>query len=43
MDQKGPARNLLDRKPMGTRPVGRPKQGWHEDVIEDFKKLKVKN
>jgi hypothetical protein len=26
---------------MGTRPVGR--QRWQEDVMEDFKKLKVKN
>jgi hypothetical protein len=28
---------------MGTRPVGRPRQRWKEDVTEDFKKLKVKN
>jgi hypothetical protein len=27
---------------MGTRPVGRPRQRWQEDVMEDFKKLKVK-
>jgi len=27
---------------MGTRPVGRPRQRWQEDVMEDFKKLKIK-
>jgi hypothetical protein len=43
MDQARPIRNLLDWKPMGTRPVGRPKQRWREDVMEDLKNLKVKN
>jgi hypothetical protein len=28
---------------MGIRPVGRPRQRWKEDVMEDLKKLKVKN
>jgi len=29
---------------MGTRPVGRPRQRWQEDVMEDLKKKpKVKN
>jgi hypothetical protein len=28
MDQARPARNLLDWKPMGTRPVGRQRQRW---------------
>jgi len=28
---------------MGTRPVGRPRQRWQEDVMEDLKKLKIKN
>jgi hypothetical protein len=31
-------RKLLDWKPMGTRPVGRPRQRWQEDVMEDLKK-----
>ena len=35
-------RKLLDWKPMGTRPVGRPRQRWQEDVMEDIKKLKIK-
>jgi len=43
MDQARPTRKLLDWKPMGTRPVGRPRQRWQEDVMVDLKKLKVKN
>jgi len=43
MDQARPTRKLLDWKPMGTRPVGKPRQRWQEDVMEDLEKLKVKN
>jgi len=43
MDKVQPTRKLLDWKPTGTRPVGRPRQRWQEDVMEDLKKLKVKN
>jgi hypothetical protein len=43
MDQTRPNRKLLDWKPMGTRPAGRARQRWQEDVMEDFKKLKIKN
>jgi len=42
MDQARPTRKLLDWRPMGTRPVGRPRQRWQEDVMEDLKQLKVK-
>jgi hypothetical protein len=28
---------------MGIRPVGRPRQRWQEDVMEDLKRLKDKN
>jgi hypothetical protein len=28
---------------MGTRSVGKPKQRWQDDVMEDLKKMKVKN
>jgi uncharacterized coiled-coil protein SlyX len=28
---------------MGTRAVGRPRQRWQEDVLEDLKKLKVEH
>jgi hypothetical protein len=43
MDQARPIRKLLDWKTMGTRPIGRPRQRWQEDVMEDLKKSKVKN
>ena len=43
MDQARPTGKLLDWKPMGTRPVRRPRQRWQEDVMEDLKKLKVRN
>jgi cell wall assembly regulator SMI1 len=36
-------RKLLDWKPMGIRPVRKSKQRWQGDVMEDLKKLKVKN
>jgi hypothetical protein len=43
MDQTRSIMKLLDCKPMGTRPIGRPRQRWQEDIMEDLKKLKVKN
>jgi hypothetical protein len=43
MDQTRKTSKLLDWKPMGTRPVGRPRQRWQEDVMKDLKKLKIKN
>jgi len=43
MDQARPSGKLLDWKPMGTRPVGRPRQRWQEDVMKGLKKLKVEN
>ena len=42
MDQARPTTKLLDWKPTGIRPGGRPRQRWQEDVMEDLKKLKVK-
>jgi hypothetical protein len=30
-------------KPMLTRPLGRPKNRWVDDIINDIKKLKIKN
>ena len=41
-DQARPTRKLLDWRPMGIRPVGRPRQRWQEDVMEELKELKVK-
>ena len=42
MDQARPTGKLLDWKPMGTRPVSKPRQQWQEDVMEDLKKMQVK-
>jgi hypothetical protein len=42
MDQARPTRNILNWKPMRTRPVGRPRQRWQEDVMDDLKRLKAK-
>jgi len=30
-------------KPMLTRPLGRPKKRWEDDIINDMKKLEIKN
>ena len=43
MDRARPTRKLLDWKPVGTRPVGRPRQRWQEDVMGGLQKLKIKN
>ena len=43
MDQARPTRKLLDWRPVGTRPVGKPRQRWQEYVMEELKKLKVIN
>ena len=39
MDQARPTGKLLDWRPTGTR----ARQRWKEDVMEDLKKLTVKN
>jgi hypothetical protein len=43
IDRERPARKLLDWKPLGTIPVGRPRQRWQGNVMEEFKKVKAKN
>jgi hypothetical protein len=43
MDKARPTRKLLIWKPVGTRLVGRPRQRWQEDVMEDLKELKLKH
>ena len=42
MERTRPTGKLLDWKPMGNRLVGRPRQRWQEDVVEDLRKLKIK-
>jgi hypothetical protein len=36
-------RRVYKWKPMLTRPLGRPKNRWKDDIINDMKKLKTKN
>jgi len=43
MDQARPTSKRLDWKPIGIKSIGRPRQRWQEDVMEDLKKLEVKN
>jgi hypothetical protein len=43
MDRARPTGKLSDWKPMGNSPVERTRQRWQEDVMEDVKKLKIKN
>jgi hypothetical protein len=43
LDQERPTRKLSDWQLVGNRPVGRPRQRWQEDIMEDLKKLKIKN
>ena len=43
MDQARQTGKLSDWKSMASRPARRPKQQWQEDIMEDLKKLKVKN
>jgi len=40
-DQARPTKKLLDWEPVGTGPVGRPRQRWQEDIMEGLKELKV--
>jgi len=42
MDRARPTGKPLDWRPMGTRPIGRPRQRWSEDVIENQKKIESK-
>ena len=37
MDRARPTGKLLDWKLIRTRPVGRPRRRWQDDVMEDFK------
>jgi len=41
-DRARPTGKLLDWRPVGSRPVGRPRQRWQEDVVEDLIRPKVK-
>jgi hypothetical protein len=36
-------KRVYNWKPMLTRPLGRPKNRWEDDIINDMEKLKIKN
>jgi hypothetical protein len=43
MDTSRTAKRILEWKPMGSRPLGRPRLCWLDDVCDDLKVLKVRN
>jgi hypothetical protein len=43
MPEERMVKRLCKWKPMLTRPLGRPKNRWEDDIINDIKKLKIKN
>jgi hypothetical protein len=43
MDTSRIAKIILEWRPMGRRPLGRPRQRWLDDVCDDLKVLKVRN
>jgi hypothetical protein len=43
MTEERMVKRVYKWKPMLTRPLGRPKNRWEEDMINDMKKPKIKN
>jgi len=43
MDTIRTVKKLSEWEPCSSRPVGRPRLGWLEQVEEDLKKIKVRN
>jgi hypothetical protein len=43
MPEKRMVKRVCKWKLMLTRPLGRPKNRWEDDIINDMKKLKIKN
>jgi len=43
MPEERMVKRVYTWKPMLTRPLGRPKNRWEDDIINDMKKLKIKN
>ena len=43
MSEKRMVKRVYKWKPMLTQPLGRPKNRWEDDIINDMKKLKIKN
>jgi hypothetical protein len=43
MPEESGKKGVYKWKPMLTRPLGRPMNRWEDDIINDMKKLKIKN
>jgi len=43
MPEERMVRRVYKWKPMLTQPLGRPKNKWEDGIINDMKKLKIKN
>jgi hypothetical protein len=43
MPEERMVKRVYKWKPMLTGPLGRPKNRWEDDIINDMKKLKIKN
>jgi len=43
MPEETMVKGVYKWKPMLTRPLGRPKNRWEDDIRNDTKKLKIKN
>jgi hypothetical protein len=43
MPEERMVKRVYNWKPMLTQPLGRPKNRWEDDIINDMKKLKIKN
>jgi hypothetical protein len=43
MDTSKIEKGVLEWKPMGSRPLGRPRLRWMDDVCDDLKVLKVRS
>jgi hypothetical protein len=43
MDISRTAKRILEWKPIGRRPLGRPRLRWLDDVCDDLKVLEVRN
>ena len=43
MPEENGKKKVYKLKPILTRPLGRPKNRWEDNIINDMKKLKIKN
>jgi hypothetical protein len=43
MPEERMVKKVYKWKPMLRRPLGRPKNRWEDDIMNDIKKLKIKN